>query len=225
MIEIAKALNLGERDTNHLLMSAGFRASPRPADFHGDELKWLRKAMILSLRAADPYPATLTDGSSNILMVNKGWVNFYRQFVGFETLNKVHNHLEFVFDRAGAGKLVSGWEDTLSVILMGLQQRALFTNDPHDQALHERLAQHPAVPADWQQRGAQIEPMASFKILVDMGGALKRFYNVSTTVSEMGPTAYAASPHLTINTLYPEDDSMDLAGLMDDSAEHPLLFY
>ncbi len=78
MVEsISSKLSMGERDSSHLLIAAGFSPRVKKVDFNSPDLRWLRKAMMLTLRALDPYPATLTDGASNILMVNRGWVGLY----------------------------------------------------------------------------------------------------------------------------------------------------
>ena len=145
--DISSAFNLGERDSNHLLIAAGFVPISGDLDFHAPELKWLRKAMTLSLRAMDPYPATLANESNDILMVNRGWVGLFSQTINKAALDRVTNNYEFLFSREGAGNFVSGWEDTLSVILMSLEQKALFSNNPHDNELRNRLAKHKEVPS------------------------------------------------------------------------------
>lgn len=223
--EISIALDLIERDSNHLLIAAGFAPVVIKVDFHAPELKWLRKAMTLTLRALDPYPTSLMDSSTNILMVNKGWVGFFSNSLPTDNLNEVKNHYNFLFSRQGAGNLVSSWEDTLSVILMSVQQGALFSNDPADEALMSMLEASPSVPADWQQRAAKLDPMASFRVQAEINGSLKRFFSVIQSVGAMGPTAYASEPRLTINTLYPEDEDMDLSSLIEGELKHPLLFY
>lgn len=223
--ELAKVLKLGQRDSNHLLVSAGYIPLEQRADFHAPELKWLRKAMTLTLRGLDPYPTIVMDSTANILMVNRGWVGFYLKSIAPQTLAKVTNHFDFLFSHRGAGNLLSNWENTLSAILMSLQQTALFTNKPEDQAIVSRLSSHPNVPEDWQQRGANFEPMASYRVQVEFYGTLHRFFSVSSTVSAMGPVAYAPEPRLILNTLYPEDEELDLAAIVSTEYTHPLLFY
>jgi transcriptional regulator with XRE-family HTH domain len=225
VLEIAKALNLGKRDLNHLLISAGYAAQEDKVDFHSPEMKWLRKSMLYTLKALDPYPTAIMDGSANILMVNRAWVGFFRNSIPQALLDKVNNHYDFLFSREGAGKDVSQWEDTLSLILMSLQQKVLFSNAPAEQAELERLLNLPVVPKDWQQRASKIEPMASFRVQTEINGVLQKFFSVSSTVGAIGPAAYVSEPQLTINTLYPEDESMALASLIHDDLIHPLLFY
>ncbi len=67
--------------------------------------------------------------------------------------------------------------------------------------------------------------MASYRIQVDFDGALQRFFNVSQTVGAMGPNAYVSEPQLTVNTLYPEDETLDLSALIEGNLKHPLLAY
>jgi transcriptional regulator with XRE-family HTH domain len=225
VMAIAEELKLGKRDSNHLLVAAGYVPAEEKLDFNAPELKWLRKAMTLTLRALDPYPTTLTDSSTNFLMVNRGWVGFFLKNVPQHTLDTFTNHYDFLFSRKGAGNIVSNWEDTLSVILMTVQQRVLFTNDPADEAIRNKLASHPNLPPDWQQRAARIEPMASFRVQIELDGRLQKFFSVNRMVDPLGPAALGAEPHFTINTLYPEDENLDLSGLIEGELKHPLLFY
>ena len=59
ILDIGRVLKLGNRDLNHLLIAAGYAPREDEVDFHAPELKWLRKAMTLNLRALDPYPGCL----------------------------------------------------------------------------------------------------------------------------------------------------------------------
>ncbi len=223
--DIGRVLKLGRRDLSHLLIAAGFAPSEERVDFESPELKWLRNAMIMTLSALDPYPASLVDHSANILMVNRGWVGFYARLMPAGELREMRNFYDFMFSSQSAENAVSNWEDTLSAILMSIQQSALFTADADVQATLERLCRYPSVPADWQQRAAAVEPMASFRVQLAIDGAMRRFFSVSTAVGALGPTAFASEPRLTITTLYPEDRQLALDELLRADLRHPLLFY
>lgn len=223
--DIAVVLELGQRDCNHLYISAGFAPNERKIDFYDENYKWLRKAMILNLRALDPYPSALFDRNTNILMVNKAWVNFFSPLVPQEVLENVENFYDFLFSKHIQGSLVGDWEDTISLVLMSLHQNALFSDDPQDWAARDRLASTQAIPEDWAQRAAQIEPMASFRVKIPVNGKEQRFFSVSSTVGALGPTAFASEPRLTLSTLYPEDDALDMSALSAPAEKHPLLYY
>jgi hypothetical protein len=111
------------------------------------------------------------------------------------------------------------------VILMSLQQGVLLMGDAANQEMLDRLLASPNVPEDWKQRAARLEPMASFRIPIEINGELKLFYSVSQTVGAMGPTLYVSEPRLTVTTLYSEDESMNLSSLVAGELKHPLLYY
>lgn len=224
-LDIAMALSLGRRDQNHLLMAAGFAPRETPIDFHDPSMKWLRKAMTMSLRALDPYPASLLDSASNILMVNRAWVGFYQRLMPADELREMSNFYEFMFSSQSAENAVSNWPDTLSAILLSIQQSALLRDDPAIQATVDRLSQCPAVPSDWRQRAAGVEPMASFRVQIPVHGELQRFFSVSSTVGALGPTAFVSEPMLSISCLYPEDSDLNLDELLHGCLNHPRLFY
>lgn len=223
--DIARSMHLGERDRNHLRIAAGYSPSQQHIDFHSLDFKWLRKAMLLTLRAMDPYPTSLTDSSGTLLMVNRAWVGFYRATLPAVELDTVSNHFDFLFSRKGVGNMLSGWEDTLSMIVMSLTQEAMFNPSTDRHAVLEKLVNNPTVPDDWAQRAARLEPMTSFRVQADYGGILHRFYSVSQIVGALGPTAYVSEPKLTISTLYPEDETLDMSALVDNDFTHPLLAY
>lgn len=226
MVEkIANVLSLGSRDTSQLSISAGYVPPAKPVDFQSEELKWLRKAMLLTLRSLDPYPATLVDSAGDILMVNKAWVRFFQDYSYEGGIDKVTNHYDFVFNKQDSDNILSFGEDALAVIMMSLQQAALISDDPGCFKMLERLGAHSSVPKDWKQRAAKIEPMTSFRVRATMNGKLCQFYQVSQNVGAMGPVAYVSEPRLAINTLYPEDDDVEMPCIDDLHLKHPLLFY
>lgn len=226
MVEkIADELELHSRDRNHLLVAAGYTPRSEPLDFTSEKLRWLRNAMTMTLKSLDPYPASLCDDQGRLMMVNRGWVSLFRQVLPEEKLNQVDNYFEFLFDRMGDVSNSELWLNTLSVVMMSVTQNILLHGGSPDAEILKRLSQHRNLPKDWKLRAARVEPMASYRIQIDMQGKAFTFYNVSQTVGAIGPAAYVSSPHLFTSTFYPEDTQLDLNHCMPDSLEHPLLFY
>ncbi|WP_018983608.1 helix-turn-helix domain-containing protein [Salinimonas chungwhensis] len=222
---IVNSLGMLERDANHLLIAAGFRAQGEKASFAAPELKWLRKAMTLTLRALDPNPTILIDGSGDILMVNRSWVGLYRAIVGEDALKNITNHFDLLFSLHNEFTGSDAYTDALCLILMSIQQDVLLTQDAAMQIRLRRLLATPGIPDDWARRAAQRDPMASFRVELMINGKLQRFFSVSQTVGAMGPTAYVSEPRLTINTLYQEVPQNTLPDCCTDQWEHPLLAY
>ncbi|QKX17201.1 helix-turn-helix domain-containing protein [Microbulbifer sp. YPW1] len=223
--QICSALVLGRRDSNHLMVAAGFAPEEEFLDFHAPEYRWLRKAMAMNLRALEPYPTALLDSAGNLAMVNHSWVRFFLNAVPRARLDQVGNYYEFLFHRDGVGGHVSNWENALSVILMTITQHALFTNKEEDLEVMRRLEKHPYLPGDWKRRAAAMEPMTSFRLQITIDGKLERFFSVMSTVGALGPSEYNSEPNYSIHTLYPENDDFDLEGLAEREVDHPLLAY
>jgi len=223
--DIARELSLGERDKNHLLISAGYAPILKKVDFNSPQMKWLRKAMIYNLKALDPHPSALIDSLGNILMVNKAWVGFYREKCSISVVNDVTNIYDFLFNSEEASNGVNGWDNILSALLMAFNQQALFKSDPSEDNLFNHLSSHHNVPHDWKLRAASIEPMASFRAEFNVDGKQNSFFCVNSTVGALGPTAYISEPQLTVNTLFPENENMDMSRFINNDFKHPLLFY
>lgn len=223
--QLAAALNLGRRDQSHLMLAAGYAPVEPVQDFHSPEMKWLRKAMVMKLQSLDPYPASVIDSAANILMVNRGWLSFYSKLLSPDELADIRNFYDFLFDSRLAGEAVSDWSDTLSLVVMSIQQSVLLYNRPEDRATLERLLASESLPADWRQRAAAVEPMASFRVEISVGGQRQRFFSVSTMVGALGPTAFVSEPRLTVSVLYPEEAGLELQSFLDPNVSHPLLPY
>tara|TARA_S200000501_G_scaffold256993_1_gene240838 strand:+ start:308 stop:1159 length:852 start_codon:yes stop_codon:yes gene_type:complete len=225
---IIDAFSLGQRDSSHLMIAAGFLPTEERTsvfDIHAPEMNWLRKSMTLSLKALDPYPSVLTDDINDILMVNRGWVGLFSQIISASVIENTSNLTEFLFSREGAGSYISGRENTLSVILMSLEQRSLYTNEHRDIRLRDKLAAHKIVPPDWRERASRLEPMPSFKIQLSLEGELRKFINVTSSVSTLGPAVQLSGKSLNLSTFYPEEDEMALSNFCNSSLSHPLLYY
>ena len=223
--EIARTLDLGERDRNHLRIAAGYSAKQDHISFHDPQLNWLRKVMKLTLQSLDPYPTTLTDSVGNILMVNRGWVGFYQKTLPNTDLAAFDNVYDFLFSHEGSGPAISDSENARSLILMAVQQAIMLDNSEDKKELLKRLLKSSNIPSDWKQRAAKLEPMASFKLQIEYDQAIQQFYSVSHNFGGAGPAAYISEPKLTMNTLYPVDESLDLSQLIEEELSHPMLFY
>ena len=202
-----------------------FTAKQTPIDFRSPELKWLRNTMRLTLKSLDPHPTTLVDSVGNILMVNRAWVGFYQKALPNADLAAFDNIYDFMFSSEGSGPLISDWENTRSLILMAIQQAIMLDDSDEKKNLLERLLKSPNTPPDWKQRAARLEPMASFKLQINFENSLTGFYSVGHNLGSIGPAEYISEPKLTLNTLYPVDDCIDLSPLATDRLSHPLLEY
>jgi transcriptional regulator with XRE-family HTH domain len=223
--KLSEVLTLGERDSCYLQVSAGYLPAAKAVDFHDPKFNWLRNAMILTLKAMDPFPAALMDCFGKLLMVNKGWVAFHGATVSKQDLDAADNHYEFLFSHQHNSTPSEVKKNTLALILMAIKQESLLSQNPDYQGIFDGLLALPDVPHDWEQRAAGLEPQASFRVQMDINHVQQNFYSVSQTVGALGPTSFVSEPRLIINTLYPENPDLDLSKNMRPGLKHPLLVY
>jgi transcriptional regulator with XRE-family HTH domain len=224
VLKLSEVLELGDRDSCYLLLGAGYLPTANSVDFNSPNYKWLRKAMILTLRAMDPFPAALMDKYGGLLMVNKGWVSFHNKTISHAELANATNHYELLFRQQRSDDISEVKKNTLSLILMAMQQEALLSGDGH-QEMMDKLISQTHIPKDWRKRAANLEPQASFRVQVDVEGKAQNFFSVSQMVGALGPTSFISEPRLIINTLYPEDTDIDLSSNLELDLQHPLLPY
>jgi transcriptional regulator with XRE-family HTH domain len=218
--DIARALSLRDRDRNHLRLSAGYAAEKNETDIFTPRFLWLRKAIIKNLRALDPTPTMVVSNNSNIVMVNRGWVNYFQKLLPPDELNNIVNQWDFIF-----GRVAEGSEDAVSLILMALQQWALMSGDDSVQETVDRLVLHARVPNGWEDRASKLEPRASYWLTLVFDGKPRRFLSVTCEVNAFGPNEFHSEPRFLIHTLYPEFENAGDSKLLSVNLTHPKLFY
>jgi transcriptional regulator with XRE-family HTH domain len=82
VLRLSAALDLPLRQSNELLLGAGFAPVWTEADFHAAPLAPVREALNYILDQQEPYPAIVVDRHWNLLQVNKGAVALVEFLVG-----------------------------------------------------------------------------------------------------------------------------------------------
>lgn len=223
VLDLAQALALGARDTNNLLLAAGFipahRAPPVGELLQTDELRLLRSSLLLTLRGLDPVPAVVHEPGGQVVMANRAWVGWLRGQGEVETLPANSNLYRWFF--ANTDKTDAGWEAVACGLLMNLQQEAILSNAPEINALLAELEALPSVPRDWHRKAVGVAYSHSFRIYRSENGQRRAYTSVASTV---GAAPYVEQPRLLINALYP--DGAPLPAVMEtEEIVSPLLFY
>jgi transcriptional regulator with XRE-family HTH domain len=222
VLDLAQALALGARDTNNLLLAAGFiparRAPPVGELLQTDELRWLRNSLLLTLRGLDPVPAVVHEPGGQVVMANRAWVSWLRGQGDVETAPANSNLYRWFF--ANTDTTDAGWEAVACGLLMNLQQEAILSNAPEINALLAELESLPSVPPDWSRKALGVAYFHSFRIYRSENGQRRAYTSVASTV---GATPYVQQPRLLINALYP--DGAPGVEMASGEIASPLLFY
>ena len=221
VLDLAQALALGARDTNNLLLAAGFiparRAPPVGELLQTDAMRWLRSSLLLTLRGLDPVPAVVHEPGGQVVMANRAWVRWLRGQGELETAAANSNLYRWFFAKTDTTD--AGWEAVACGLLMNLQQEAILSDAPDINALLAELETLPSVPRDWRRKAVGVAYFHSFRIYRNG----RAYTSVASTV---GATPYVEQPRLLINALYP-DGGGTLDRVDEDGAAlvSPLLFY
>jgi transcriptional regulator with XRE-family HTH domain len=220
-LDLAQALALGERDTNNLLLAAGFIPAYRAPQLPADELRWLRSSLLLTLRGLDPVPAVVHEPNGNIVMANRSWVQWLRGIGESEIAPTNSNVYRWFFANTHMYEVDADWETVACALLMNLQQEAILSDTAEINTLLAELEALPTVPRDWRRRAVQVSYFHSFKVCRIESGRQRCYTSVTHTV---GATPYVEEPRLLVNALYPSEDAlMNLDPVQKLTS--PLLFY
>jgi transcriptional regulator with XRE-family HTH domain len=221
VLDLAQALSIGARDTNNLLLAAGYVPTYHETDLQAAELRWLRSSLLLTLRGLDPFPAVVYEPSGKIIMANRGWVQWLRAMGESETAPTNSNVYRFFFASPHRYAVDADWETVACGLLMNLQQEAILSDTPEVNALLAELEALPTVPADWRRKAVGVAYFHSFRVYRVENGCQRCYTSVTHTV---GATPYVEEPRLLVNALYPSDGVMAIEA-SDTPLQSPLLFY
>ena len=82
VLRLSAALDLPLRQSNELLLGAGFAPVWAQTDFRAAPLAPVREALIYILDQQEPYPAVVVDRHWNLLQANNGAVGLVEFLVG-----------------------------------------------------------------------------------------------------------------------------------------------
>jgi transcriptional regulator with XRE-family HTH domain len=225
VLALADVFGLAPQDRNTLLVAAGFAAEQAPVDLDSPGLGWLGKSLEHSLRALDPWPASVLDRHGNLHLVNRAWLSLYRSLVPPAALTGPLNSYRLYFSEEGLRPQLVDWEEVACRLLVTLQQEVLLSGEEAARELLDSLLAYPSIPADWRRRGAAIAHQHSFRVRLRRGDSVQVWLN---TVNTVGATPYVGEPRLMIGLMTPEDlvpERSRAALLADDTLRHPLLPY
>jgi transcriptional regulator with XRE-family HTH domain len=223
--KIADALSLGKRDTNHLLMFAGYAVDSQAVDLSAPDHAVLRTKIIRNLMALDPLPTLVTTVFGDLLMVNRAWAGLQQALLPHKKAGDRLNFYELALDFMEQGAVPQEWRPTLSVILLSLEQQVLLSGDPELEDMFSRLVDSPEVPDDWAQKAADTGPGGYFGVTVPVAGEAQPFFIHSHHLNLLGPLGFSSRPDMIVMTFYPVNENLDCTPLASSTAQHPLLFY
>jgi transcriptional regulator with XRE-family HTH domain len=202
VLALAEGLEVPLRESNTLLLAAGFapRFPNRPLD--DDALGPAREALQRLLDLHDPYPGVVVDRAWNIVLANRAATALTADLppsVG-SNLFRICLHPDGLADRT---LNLAEW---VAHLLHQLARSVALSGDPELVALDAEVRAYPAVAGCRDVASPTSDVLTPFRLAVE-GGALSLF----TTLTTFGTPRDVTLDELAVELFYPADEATERA--------------
>jgi transcriptional regulator with XRE-family HTH domain len=197
VLKLAGKLDVPRRESNQLLIAAGYAPRYGALAFEAPEMSPVREAIDRVLSAHDPYPAVVVDRHWELIAVNRG-AGVLTDGAAPELLEPPVNALRLALHPAGVARRILNLAEWRGHILERLERQARLTGDPAVAALLEELRGYPGGEAPDPREHDVFVPLR----IAGPGGAELRFLS---TVATFGTAIDVTAAELSIESFFPAD--------------------
>ena len=200
---LSEALDLPLRQSNELLLAAGFAPVWAATDFSAGSLAPVREALEYMLNQQEPYPAVVVDRRWNLLQANKGAVALVEFLVGPIAPGTPINLADALVGPDVLRPHLANWDAIVRYFIRSVAADAAADATPETAALLERLLGYKDVRTTLSQAPvtgitAPILPMHFQK-----GQTALRLF---TTIATLGTPQDITLQELRIESFFPMDE-------------------
>ncbi|HVT77213.1 MAG TPA: helix-turn-helix transcriptional regulator [Acidimicrobiales bacterium] len=199
LLHLARALDVPMRDTNHLLLAAGFAPVFGDAPLDAPEQAATRAAIERVLDAHEPWPALVVDRHWNLVLANKASLIFSED-VAPQLLEPPLNVLRVCLHPDGMAPRITNFGVMAHHVLNNLQRQIDALGDPVLVELADELRGYAG-----DRLGDAPEGDTGLAVTMELtrAGETLRFVNLIAT---FGSAVDATTSELAIETFLPADD-------------------
>ena len=203
VLRLSEALDVPLRQSNDLLLAAGFAPVWAATDLSADSLAPVREALDYMLNQQEPYPAVVIDRRWNLLQANKGAVALLEFLVGPIAPGTPINLADALVGPDVLRPHLVNWDAIVRYFIRSVEADASADATPETAALLERLLGYKDVRATLSHSPvtgitAPILPMHFQK-----GRNTLRLF---TTIATLGTPQDITLQELRIESFFPMDD-------------------
>lgn len=214
VLGLCETLDIPLRERNALLGAAGFAPLYRERSLQGAEMEPVRRALELTLKHHEPYPAVVVDRDWNLVLQNEASQRFFGLLGDPAVIwprtcpDGRPNVMRLTFHPEGLRPYIANWEQLGPSMLNRLRREAAMLSGPHGlSALLEELLSYPGIPEqwkvpDWEQPLTPILPME----LQKDGLTCSLF----TMIAMFGTPQDITVDELRLETFFPADSATDM---------------
>src|SRR5215207_745925 len=197
LLFLSEELEIPKRDTNELLLAAGFAPSYTQLDLDDDAMAAVRDVMRLVLEGNEPNPTTVIDTRWNLLDANASAM-WLAARVTPGLLEHPINIARLSLHPGGLGPLISNFDTIAGQLLRHMRHTLAATHDPDLAALIDECEQY--APHAVRTAAVGDEVVVPFNVLLD--GQELAFLSTITT---FGAARDVTLSEVSIETLYAAD--------------------
>lgn len=229
VLRLSSALELGQRDTDTLLMASGLVASPSQLDLNAPENAQLRRTVGMLLEKHEPYPAQIINNMGDVVMCNKAWLSMMdfagiQQVIGPRDPAQQTNLYHLYFSEDGLKQGIRNWEELACFILLKVKEQQFISADSKLEELSEWLQAYPGLPTDWARRAKNTKSTSTYDIKYQ--SATHKFHS-RTLITSIEANYNESNSQLKLHSCFPQNDDtkalwegLNLSGYTG----HPLIY-
>jgi transcriptional regulator with XRE-family HTH domain len=200
MRRLSVALGLSLRQSNDLLLAAGFAPIWSDTPFDAETLAPIRQALDFLLAQQEPYPAFVVDRRWNLLQANKGAVAMVEFLVGPLTPGAAVNLADALVAPDMLQPYLTNWPEVVAYFVRSVEADAAADATAETAALRDRLLSYPGVHASLATPSAEtvatpVLPMRFAKDQVSL--------ELFTTLTILGMPQDATLQEMRIESFFP----------------------
>jgi transcriptional regulator with XRE-family HTH domain len=142
---LSAALGLTFRQSNDLLLAAGFAPIWSDTSFDAETLAPIRQALDFMLAQQEPYPAFVIDRRWNLLQANKGAIAMAEFLVGPLTSGIAVNLADSLVSPDALRRYLTNWPEVVAYFVRSVEADAAADATVETAALRDRLLKYPGV--------------------------------------------------------------------------------
>lgn len=203
VLRLAAALNLPLRQSNELLLAAGYAPAWGETDLGADGLAPVRDALDHMLRQQEPFPAVVVDRRWNLLEANQGAVAMVEFLVGPLTPGGAINLADALVAPDVLRPYLTNWMEVVRYFVRSIEADATVDGTEETGALLRRLLGYKDVRLAMSQAAPAETDGPVLPMQFEKGGTRLRLF---TTIATLGTPQDVTAQELRVESFFPMDD-------------------
>ena len=203
VLRLSAALDASLRQSNELLLAAGYAPVWTESDLDAQALAPVRDALGYMLAQQEPFPAVVVDRRWNLIQANKGAVAMVEFLVGPVKPGTAINLADALVAPDVLRPHLANWSDVVRYFVRSVEADATADGSAETAALLDRLLRYKDVRATISQAPSQAAGTPVLPMHFQKGRTKLKLF---TTIATLGTPQDITLQELRIESFFPMDD-------------------